>query len=45
LRLINAVSVLEKNADKRSKTMSRPNNRPNGTSSLKKGDPLAVWTV
>jgi len=34
-----AVSVLEKNAERKSKTMSRPNKRPRGTPSLKYVDP------
>jgi hypothetical protein len=34
-----AVSVLEKNAERRSRTMSKANKRPRGTSSLKNVDP------
>jgi hypothetical protein len=34
-----AVSVLEKNAERKSRTMSKANKRPRGTSSLKNVDP------
>jgi hypothetical protein len=34
-----AVSVLEKNAERKSRTMSRPNKKPRGTPSLKYVDP------
>jgi hypothetical protein len=36
---MSAVSVPEKKAEKKSSTMSRPSNRPKGTSSFKKNSP------
>src|SRR5690606_31614594 len=39
LRLIRAVSVLEKNAERSRRTISRPTSSPRGTSSFKKGEP------